>query len=273
MERALLAVVLAIRTVFAILTERALLAVILAERTVLAVLAERALLAVILAIRTVFAVLAERALLAVVLAIRAVFAVLAERALLAVVLAERTVAGRLTIGALRLLLGRFFGLDRRFFGLFRLILLLLDALARLDLRILLRKLLCDLRIGGVLLGQLADGSCRHADVRDRAHRAACLADRAAEFQLAVRQRYAGNIRLIGVERGFLCGVRACIARDEHTAGLVVEARLAHQLVAEGQLARAARQSEHSQYRISCHLRPPVSSAARAARKPHRALLH
>ena len=59
------------------------------ERTV-AFLAERALLSVVLAIRTIFAVLVERALFAVILAIRTVFAVLAERALLTVVLAIRT---------------------------------------------------------------------------------------------------------------------------------------------------------------------------------------
>ena len=72
-----------VRAAFAVLAERALLAVVLAERT---------LLAVVLAIRTV-AFLAERALLSVVLAIRTGFAVLAERTLL---------AGRLTVGALRL---------------------------------------------------------------------------------------------------------------------------------------------------------------------------
>ena len=73
-----------------------------------------------------------------------------------------------------------------------------------------------------------------------------------------------KVYLIEVRRG---------TRNEHTAGLVVEARLAHQLVAVGQLAGTACQTEHSQNRISCHLHPPVPSAARAARKPHRALLH
>ena len=222
------------------------------------------LLAVVLAIRTIFAVFAERALLAVVLAIRTGFAVLAERALL---------AGRLTVGALRLLLCRFFGLDRRFLGLFRLILMLFDAPAGLDLYVLFAKLLRHFGVCRILLRQLIYGCCRHADVRYRAHRAACLADRAAEFQLAVRQRYARNIRLIGVKCGFFRCICACVTRNEHTAGLVVEARLAHQLVAVGQLAGTACQTEHSQNRISCHLHPPVPSAARAGRKPTRAPLH
>ncbi len=127
-----------VRAAVAFLTERTLLAVVLAIRTIFAVLAERALLAVVLAIRTGFAVLAERALLAVVLAIRTV-TFLAERALIAVGFTVRTLilivlpigtllSGRLTVGALRLLLCRFFGLDRRFLGLFRLILMLFDAL-------------------------------------------------------------------------------------------------------------------------------------------------
>ena len=142
-ERTLLAVILAIRTGFAVFAERALIAVVLAIRTV-AVLAERALLAVILAIRTGFAVLAERALIAVVLAIRTV-AFLTVRALIAVGFTVRTLilivlpigtllAGRLTVGALRLLLCRFFGLDRRFLGLFRLILMLLTPLRTGSLR-------------------------------------------------------------------------------------------------------------------------------------------
>ena len=112
-----------VRAAFAVFAERTLLSVVLAVRTIFTVLAERTLLAVILAIRTIFAVLVERALLSVILAIRTV-----------AFLAERAIAGRLTVGALGLLLCRFFGLDRRFLGLFRLILMLFDALRTGSLR-------------------------------------------------------------------------------------------------------------------------------------------
>lgn len=118
--------------------------------------------------------------------------------------------------------------------------MLFDAPAGLDLYVLFAKLLRHFgRMAGSCSASLFTAAAAMPDVRYRAHRAACLADRAAEFQLAVRQRYARHIGLIGVKCGFFRCICACVTRNEHTAGLVVEARLAHQLVAVGQLAGTA----------------------------------
>ena len=146
----------------------------------------------------------ERTLLAVVLAIRTIFAFLAERASPSFLRygrncpAERTLSvkfydtgrysqsfhgtgdrRRLTVGALGLLSADF-GLDRRFLGLlFRLILMLFECSA--DWIFAFFAAAAPLRrTWRSCSTSLFYGCCRHTDVRYRAHRAARLADRAAE---------------------------------------------------------------------------------------------
>ena len=191
--------------------------------------------------------------------------VLTVRALFAVHLAEGALLRRFRAAFLT-----FFRFIRLFRLGFRLVLLLFDALAGLDACILLAEELCGLRILLVLARQLFNRGRGESDIRHSNDRAAGLADRRAEFDLAVGQLHAGNIRLLGVERTLFRRARAGVACEEHASCLVGKAHLAHQLIAVGELACAACKAEHSQYRIIRHVRPPVPSAARAGHRPFRA---
>ena len=150
--------------------------------------------------------------------------------------------------------------------------MLFDALAGLNACILLAEQLCGLRIFLVLARELFDRRRRQTNVGHGNDRAAGLANRRAKLGLAVGQLHAGNVRLVGVERALFRGACACVRSEEHASCLVAEAHLAHQLIAVGELACAAGQAEHSQYRIIRHVHPPVPSAAQAGHRPTRARL-